>query len=496
MMKKQVSNSTKAFFGLGSLAAGIKENAFGVFLIFFYTQVVGLSGSLAGAAVLCALIFDAISDPLVGHWSDNFSSKWGRRHPFMYASVIPVALCFYCLFSPPTDMSQGLTFLWMVVFAVGIRLSITFYVIPSSSMMPEMTTDYNERTQLTSIRVIFSWVGAILISYLAYSWLFIPSAEFEDGRFDINAYKIYGLVGAIAILLSILISTLGTHRLIPQLQKGSQKGFSFKHFFQDFAVMLKNKTFVILFVSVLVASISSGVLDVFTLYINTYFWGFSSQDLSKLLIGSALGAIIAFVGIKFLGRKFDKKHMFMAFVVMAIVFGPIPVAFRLLGLVPENGTPFILFLIMGSSLFTVLSGVGAIVLAGSMLADTIDLQYLETGQRQEGLHYSAFAFSAKATTGLGGFIGGVTLDLISFPKEVSIEAISPQALTSLGIANVLLVSISLGATLFLISKYSLTKEKHAQIVKELQQLKQQPQTSQLGKSPKGLDQNTDIVAPT
>jgi len=485
-MQKQIDTKTKAIYGFGSFSSGIKESAFGVFLIFFYTQVVGLSGTLAGTAMLCALIFDAISDPLIGHWSDNFHSKWGRRHPFMYIAILPVAISFYCLFNPPLEISTTLTFLWMVVFAVLVRLSITFYVIPSSSMAAEMTSNYHERTQLASFRVLFGWTGSLLMSYLAYNWLFIPSEKFEDGRLDIAAYQIYGLIGAIGILISILVSSLGTHHLIPKLHQGSKLGFTVKSFFSEFKSVLKNKVFLILFVSVLIASVASGVLDVFTLYINTYFWGFSSKELSTLLLGAMIGAILAFLGLKIYGPKFDKKHLFMLCIIIAIVAGPIPILLRIFDFLPDNGNPLILYLIIGSTLLTVFSGVGSIILAGSMIADIIDFQYLQTGKRQEGLHYSAFALSAKATTGLGGFVAGVTLDLISFPKNVSAEDISSQTLISLGVANIILVTIFLGVSLFLMSRYSLTRESH---LKVMEQIKKMPNEDTL--SPSTIENKDD-----
>ena len=103
----QVRLPTKIVYGLGSVADGVKNTTFNVFLLFFYTQVAGLSGSLAGAAILIALVFDAVSDPLIGNISDNFHSRWGRRHPFMYAAALPMAVFFGLIFSPPQGLGQA-----------------------------------------------------------------------------------------------------------------------------------------------------------------------------------------------------------------------------------------------------------------------------------------------------------------------------------------------------------------------------------------------------
>ena len=131
---QKIPLATKTLYGTGSVASGIKDTAFNVFLLFFYTQVAGLSGALAGIAIFIALLLDAVSDPLVGYWSDRFKSGWGRRHPFIYFAAIPMGVSFYFLFTPPGDASQQFLFVWMLVFAVLVRFFMTFYAVPSSAL--------------------------------------------------------------------------------------------------------------------------------------------------------------------------------------------------------------------------------------------------------------------------------------------------------------------------------------------------------------------------
>ena len=92
-------------YGFGAIAYGIKDHGFAYFLLLFYGTVVGLEPALVGTALLIALIFDALSDPIVGYWSDNTRSRWGRRHPFMYAAAIPVARVTRCCGSRLTGMT-------------------------------------------------------------------------------------------------------------------------------------------------------------------------------------------------------------------------------------------------------------------------------------------------------------------------------------------------------------------------------------------------------
>ena len=142
--KERVPFSTRSFYGLGSISEGIKDAAFKVFLLFYYNQVLGLPGSLGGLAILLALVVDAITDPLMGSISDNFHSRWGRRHPFMYAAPLPMAACFFLLFNPPASLGETQIFLWLTSFAVLVRVSMTLYSIPSNSMVAEMTPHYDD----------------------------------------------------------------------------------------------------------------------------------------------------------------------------------------------------------------------------------------------------------------------------------------------------------------------------------------------------------------
>ena len=144
-------------YGFGAVAYGIKDNGFQYFLLLFYGTVIGLEPALAGAALLIALLFDALSDPIVGYWSDNTRSRWGRRHPFMYAAAIPVALCYSLLWQPP-DWSNGALFAYLVVLAILIRTLITFYETPSSALMPELTRRLRRTHHYSGVEIVF-WLG-------------------------------------------------------------------------------------------------------------------------------------------------------------------------------------------------------------------------------------------------------------------------------------------------------------------------------------------------
>ena len=103
-LDRELTRGTRLAFGVGQIAEGLKNASFNLFVLFYYNSVLGLSGSLCGLAIGIALVFDGLSDPLMGSISDNHRSRWGRRHPFMVIAALPFALAFFVLFAPPAGI--------------------------------------------------------------------------------------------------------------------------------------------------------------------------------------------------------------------------------------------------------------------------------------------------------------------------------------------------------------------------------------------------------
>ncbi len=463
--------STKMLYGAGSLASGVKDTAFNVFLLFFYTQVVGLSGSLAGAAIFTALLLDAISDPMVGYWSDRLKSRWGRRHPFIYASAIPMGVAFYFLFNPPGSESQSFLFAWMLVWAVLVRFFMTFYTVPSSALTAEMTSDYDERTSLSGFRVLMGWLGGLVFATVGYMVFFAPSKQFEDGRLDPAAYQDFALLGAAIIVIAILICALGTHHLIPHLKKVSDNAAESQGIKRDFSNMLHNRPFLILVAIIFVSASAIGFTDVIGLYMFTYFWELSTDQLALLTMAALIGTVMAFLAAPVLSKRFDKRPVALAATALVMLLYPSCIALRLLGLLPENGDPAIMLVLGGNAALTVFAAVTLTILFASMIADTIDKNELTTGRRQEAIYTSAFTFSMKATSGLGGFIAGIVLDLIDFPRGVEATEVAQSTLDSLGI---MVAGIILGfwfVALMVMRLYPLDRAEHNRILTEIASLR-------------------------
>jgi Na+/melibiose symporter-like transporter len=175
-----------------------------------------LPGPWVGTAIMIALVCDAISDPIIGCASDNLRSRWGRRHPFMYASVLLVSASYFLLWSPPPGLSHAALFAYLVVLAILIRTFITLYEIPSASLAPELTGAYDERTSLLGYRFFFGWWGGLAMAMIAFFVLLRPTPEHPVGQLNPDGWRSYGVVAACIMVVAILASVIGTHRHIPR----------------------------------------------------------------------------------------------------------------------------------------------------------------------------------------------------------------------------------------------------------------------------------------
>ena len=147
------------YYGSASVAFGIKNNAFSYLLLIYSTQVLGIPGYLAAAALFIAMIWDAVSDLFLGHWSDKTNSRLGRRHPFMYVGMILLPLSFYALFNPVIDLNEDNRWYYLLAAAILIRTAVTLVEVPSVALLPDLVKDYDERNKWLALRHAFGWYG-------------------------------------------------------------------------------------------------------------------------------------------------------------------------------------------------------------------------------------------------------------------------------------------------------------------------------------------------
>ena len=475
MSQQNVSNdrlvpfSSKFAFGVGQYAEGLKNTAFSLFILFYYNQVLGLSGTLAGAALFIALLFDAVTDPLAGSLSDNWKSKWGRRHPFMYASAVPLALAFVGLFSPPEDMGQMALFVWLTVFAILTRAAMTLYHVPHLALGAELTENFAERTRIVAYRQFFGTFGSASAVVIGLGYFF---ADANGGRLTVENYMPYAITLALLMVVTIWYSAYGTQKEIPHLAAPTQKSESgiAKRLLQEAKEAFTNRSFRWLFFGVLIVFVMSGVNNALDLYMFQYFWELTGAQMLYLQVSLMVGLMLGVFITSTLHRYTDKKFGVILGTGAWAVIQVLPVVLRLMDLFPENGAQSLVTTLICMKFAQGILLQQAFISFGSMMADITDEHEYETGIRQEGIFFGAIAFSAKATSGFGNFIGGVGLDIISWPTGPSIKTVAdipPDTLVNLGLLYGPVVSAFAIISLWCYSKYKLTRKRHEEILSVL-----------------------------
>ena len=481
MVDKELSYPLKISFGVGQAAEGLKNAAFGTFLIFYYNQVLGLPGTLAGIAVGTAVIVDAFTDPLAGSISDHWQSTRGRRHPFMYASMFPLAIAFYFLFFPLVSSEIGL-FIWLVVFTNATRTAMSLYHVPHIALGAEMSDDFDERSELVGYRYFFSNVGYLFVYLVGFGYFFAATPDFANGQLNEAVYPPFAAVLSVLMVVTIFISAWGTRSVIPFLPKvPASPSLGVRRVivrvFVDLVAAMKSRSFRWLFSGVLVVFIMVGVNTALDLYIFTYFWELEPGSVMYLIIAYPIGVMLgSFAAPSFFSRWGKKAGLIFGGLSWPL-WQVVPIALRLAGWFPENGDALLLPILIAMKTFQGMCTVQANVAFGSMVADVVDEYEFETGKRQEGIFFAASSFSAKATTGVGNVIAGFALDIISWPRGAHIKSaadVAPETIVNLGVIYGPLVAAFGFLSIWCYSHYKLTRERHAEILVELDLRRAQP----------------------
>jgi Na+/melibiose symporter-like transporter len=434
---KRLSLQTKFAYGIGQVAEGIKSRGFDYIAFFYFTQVLGLKGSLAGAAVAIALIFDAVSDPVAGHLSDNWHSRLGRRHPFMYAAALPLSVAWFTLFFPPDGLGQTALFCWFLGFAILVRGAMTLYHVPHMALGAELSDDYSERTSIVQWRTFSGMVGSLVVIGLGIYLFFPETAEFSNGLLNPSGYPAFAAASAILMFVTIWYSAWGTRKEIPHLPRPPARTqvFSIRETYAEFAIAWQNESFRALFVGFSLFGISISIGTTLSTHLNVYFWGFSVAQLSTLLAPTALGFVVGVASSRKLHEYFEKKPTLIVAALTSALISNVAVLARLAGLIPDVSSPAVFYLVMWLLGFVgVAAGIGY-TSAGSMMADVAQEQFDRTGLAQQGILFSAVAFSGKVGSAGGHFLAGVGIDLIDFPLQSEPEMIAPNLIARLGLLS-------------------------------------------------------------
>jgi Na+/melibiose symporter-like transporter len=470
--------STKIFQAFGTLPEAFKLLAFGTFLLFYYNQVLGMRASTASLAISIALIIDAVTDPLVGSYSDSLQTRLGRRHPLMYASILPLALFLALTFMPPAGLGEAGLFIWLCVFAVATRVAMTFFLVPWTALFAELSDDYVERTSIVTYRVVIGWIGGTAFTFLVWTHVFPSTAEYTPGHLDPSAYRVFAVVLFLSVAVTAFLATHLTRHEVPYMLQpaGTPEPFSIPRVVTEIRLALGNRNFAILFMAVLIAYIVYGAKSALTIYINTYFWGLGPAEL-RWFGFAFVGTLVAFAIMAPIQKRFDKKQIYLTAVALSIVESVVLIALRLIGVMPENGHPILLpLLVAGYTLLIVLWSVITIV-AVSMIGDVLDANEARTGLRQEGMFSAALTFSSKASAGIGVVLGGLILDhAIAFPRGADPASVAHELIFRLGLIAGIALPLLYFVPFALMTRYRLSRTEHAAIQSELAKRRSEPDT--------------------
>lgn len=466
----RLSFSTKLFQGIGAIPDTLKNWSFSTFILLYYNQVLGVDPTLVSIALGVAIVFDAVTDPLVASLSDNLTSRWGRRHPLMLLGTAPLGLAFYGVFVPPAGLGQTGLFVWLMAFVMLTRGLMTLYFIPWAAIAAELSDDYTERTSVMSYRYAVGWAIGISFPFFIFTFVMPGSPEYPVGQLNPRNYPTMALCAGLLMTCGGLATTLLTRREIPYLRQHAvkQPRFTFRRTARELGLALQNRQFALIFLIVLLAFAIAGVTTNIHIYMTTFFWGLNTADLRWYALAS-IGALIAFPFVAAVQRRWEKKNILLLCSIVSLLDGITLVTLRFLDVLPRNGDPRLLVILVGMAIF----GVGIAVIQGiifsSTVADILDDHELRTGRRQEAMFNAALSFSGKAISSVGIVMGGVILGIVGLPARAVPADVPAEIITRLGLIVGICVPLLYLIPIGLITRYKITRETHADIRRALDQ---------------------------
>jgi GPH family glycoside/pentoside/hexuronide:cation symporter len=455
-----------SIYGSGALVENLTTVAIGTLLLFYLTIICGLSGSLAGAVLGAALVVDSAVDPIVGSLSDNSRSRHGRRHPFMLAALVPIVVAFGLLFSVPHGLTGLALFGYALATLLSLRIAISFFYVPYMALGAELSDDYAERSSIVAGRVFLTVLGGLAAAFLTWG-IFLKG---PNGRYEGAAYSPLAWTFGAIVFIGGLVSTLGTLRARGRLHAAPQSGsFGLSQFGSELLEVLRNRSFLSLFFPCLVLFTALGVAGALTLHANTFFWKLTASQILFLSLIAPIGVFGGIFAAGVVARRIEKRSTAVLGLGLIGISQLAPVTLYLSGMIPLSAAvpALALAIIVGA-----LGGSIATIAFQSMMADATDEHEHLFGARREGLYFAGITFSAKAASGLGAWIGGITLDVIGFPHGLAaspamLAHIPASAIRNLGIAYGPGAAIFTAVSCAVLMTYKLTKADHARIQADL-----------------------------
>lgn len=460
---QQLPASTKFIFGLGDWGTSAAATTRNIFWFVFLTNVVGLNAGLAGIVVLVGRIWDSINDPLIGTLSDRLHSRWGRRRPFLLFGSIPFALSFFLMFFvPPVEDPRALAVYYSIVFLLFDTL-YTVVNVPYLALVPELTEGYDERSSLTGWRTVMSLLAS-LVTAGAFKLLAenVFAGWFGGGPEGIRmGYMLAAALWAISIALPFLLLVLIIHE--PEREPVTTSFRPVANFKEAFSNRPFRFAALIYLLSFTTGDI---ILVIFVRYLIDYIRVPPGFD-NIVLVTVLATAVISVPFVVRLMRRTDKRTAYLisiSFMVVVLIIG---------AFLPEGASNVILF---GAVLAGI--GFGAIsVIPWAIVADVVEADELETGERREGLFAGYLVFLRKMGSAFAIFATGQLLEVTGFVSSNTGSAFVEQpdsALNAMRFLVTVIPAVTLSIALLLAWRYPLDRQAYEDIRRQLDARRGEP----------------------
>ena len=466
-------------YGFGQTSEAVKNAGFNTFLLFYYNQVLQVSAGKTAVVLAIALVFDAVTDPVAGGLSDKARTRWGRRHPFILISAFPLAVTFFLLFHPPTGLGEWGQLGWLLVFAVLVRASMTFYHIPHLALGAEMVSNYNQRSTLYAFNTFCGFMAGAMFVPLSYLFFFPTTEEFNPALLNRAAYTPWALFGGFLMIVAILVCVFGTRSEIPRMRELTaappREKFGARRLITEVWAAFRNRSFRAIFFGMMLGTFILAVEGVFNPFMGFHFWGMTTEQLAGLAAGQIVGLILSVFAVPVCTRLFDKKPTLIVSALLTIANVNIPIILALFEVswFPERGSNTLLAILIFNAGVTVFLGPIIFATLNSMFADITDEHELEVGERREGIIFAARAFAVKATSSLGLIFGGFLLDYIQFPRGAALGEVADDTVWQLGFIAGPATSVFTFCGMVLYLGYRIDRRRHAEITGQLATMRAQ-----------------------
>jgi GPH family glycoside/pentoside/hexuronide:cation symporter len=441
---QRLSRWTKFFYGIGDTGFSLTSTIVSTYLLIFLTDIMGVPAGLAGIPLLVGRSWDWINDPFVGHVSDRTRTRWGRRRPFLLFGALPFALAFAVLWWRPPWENIAAVVAYYAIAYVLFEAAATFVYMPYFALTPELTSDYDERTSLTTYRMFFSILGSLI----AFTVPLAIIGTFEPQ----NAPRVLtmGVVFAIVSALPLLLTFLGTRERQVYMEL-KQPGL-----LQSLKAAWQNRPFVSSLGIFLLTWICMDGVQLVLLYFLKY-WLRREGESDLIMAVIFVTAILALPLWQWVARRWSKRWAYVAGVAFWAVM-----QILLVTVTAATSLPVILLLCF-------LAGVGvaaAHVLPWAIIPDAIEWDEWKTGERHEGMFYSLATLMHKIALSLAVLVVPLVLEFTGYRPNVAEQA--PGVLWGLRILMGPIPAVLLCVGILFAVRYPLTRERYTQIVQELE----------------------------